>query len=140
MTELSGIFNWSVAGLARLREQGRFTEPSESQQALDEYRLHSNSARLFLQQHCIEAPEGSVPTRNLYGLYTHFCRENHYDALKEIELKSEVLKAYPPVKERRPRGEGRRTSYCGLSLAEDSVLACLPGTGGTAGTVYNLTV
>jgi putative DNA primase/helicase len=137
MSELSGIFNWSVAGLCRLREQGRFTEPSESQQALQEYRLQSNSARMFLNQFCTEEPGESVPTRRLHALYTAFCREGHYDALKEVEFKSEVLKAFPTVREGRPRGEGRRMSYCGLSLTEDSVLAALPGTGGTAGTVYN---
>jgi P4 family phage/plasmid primase-like protien len=136
-TELNGIFNWAIAGLSRLRQQARFTQPSESQKALSEYRLHSNSARLFLDEYCTADHEGTVSTRRLYALYTVFCRECHYDALKEVEFKSEVLKAFPTVREGRPRGEGRRMSYCGLSLTEDSVLAALPGTGGTAGTVYN---
>jgi putative DNA primase/helicase len=48
--ELPGIFCWSLEGLVRLRERGRFVESSVSNTALVDYRGESNPTRAFLTE------------------------------------------------------------------------------------------
>src|SRR5205823_3889087 len=43
--ELPGIFNWALAGLARLRSQKQFTEPQISEAEKLQYKRDSNPAR-----------------------------------------------------------------------------------------------
>ena len=57
-TELPGIFNWSLDGLRRLRQQGAFTEPDLSRVALDDHRRGCNSARDFLAEQVVAAEGG----------------------------------------------------------------------------------
>jgi putative DNA primase/helicase len=116
--EMSGILNWSVAGQGRLRAQGRFTQPTISQEAASEFRRQANSARLFLEEYCKETPGGYVVKGDLYQSYCTFCKHERHESLKSHEFSKEVLKHFPSVTDKaRPRvGEARLTSYSGLSL------------------------
>jgi len=50
LAELPGIFNWALLGLARLREQGRFTEPAACSRAVQEYRIDCDPVREILSE------------------------------------------------------------------------------------------
>ena len=81
--ELSGMLNWAIAGLHRLRKQGRFTESEVCNRALNEYRAESNPARLFLSEHCREELNESVGTQELYEAYREWCEGHGYRPLLE---------------------------------------------------------
>ncbi|WP_447986372.1 DNA primase family protein [Nitrospira sp. Nam74] len=116
--EMSGILNWSIAGQARLREQGRFTQPKVSQDAACEFRRQANSARLFLEEYCTATTGVYVNKGELYQSYCTFCKQERHEPLKSHEFSKEVLKHFPSVTDKaRPRvGEARLTCYGGLSL------------------------
>ncbi len=51
--EASGITNWAIDGLARLRQNRRFTEPALSKETLHEYRRDNSKVLAFMQDRLI---------------------------------------------------------------------------------------
>lgn len=47
--ELSGVLNYALAGLVRLRQQGQFTISVASQRSLDRFRIQADNVAVFLQ-------------------------------------------------------------------------------------------
>jgi putative DNA primase/helicase len=84
-TELSGIFNWVLEGLARLLAQGKFTVCDAVKQARKQYELESDSVKMFLED------RGYAPSANLY-----ISLENLYTEYKEFC----VCDGYRPVHKR----------------------------------------
>jgi P4 family phage/plasmid primase-like protien len=121
--ELPGAFNWAVAGLRRLRKQGRFTAPKVSVEALNEYRQESNPARVFLVENYEAAdanqPGAEVKCAELYRDYKTWAEGNGYRPLGERAFGKEVRRAFPQVERRRlgSRG-GQEWHYVGV--------CCLP--------------
>ncbi|QJB41724.1 DNA primase [Chitinophaga oryzae] len=77
--ELSGVFNWVLAGLRRLMEQKKFSPCDAATQQLQQYQQQSDSLLMFLED------EGYRPSRiaflllkNLYTQYKIFCSDNGY--------------------------------------------------------------
>lgn len=120
--ELPGIFNWAVAGLHRLRQQGSFTAPRICQDALDDYRLESNPAKEFLLESCEENSLGETSTVLLYDAYKKWCGENGYRPLGERQFGKEVRRAFPRS-ERRNLGSrsGREYKYTRLLMKNQSL-------------------
>lgn len=118
--ELSGIFNWAVAGLYRLRKQGRFTQPKLSQEALADYRIESNPARGFLEEYCDANSMDSVSSQDLYDAYKTWCGRNGYRPLGEKIFGKEVKRVFPNVEKRKlgPRGD-RFYAYQGVTFFAD---------------------
>ena len=48
--ELSGVFNWVLQGLNRLLEQKKFSDCEAAQQAVEQYKIESNSVQMFLNE------------------------------------------------------------------------------------------
>lgn len=72
--ELSGVFNWVLEGLKRLLEQKRFSDCKAAQQAVEQYKIESNSINLFFSEH--EAEKSLTDTqliKDVYPLYKTFC-------------------------------------------------------------------
>ena len=113
--ELPGIFLWAVKGLKRLRANGRFTEPAACEQVLDDYRLESNPARVFLGEYVVAADGKSVPCKELYQRYTEWCKENGFEALNSAQFGKELGKQLPAVRRVRTTTKGDRAwVYAGL--------------------------
>lgn len=115
--ELPGIFLWSVKGLRRLREQQRFTEPQVCKDAVAEYKLESNPAKMFLLEHCEAISSERIGCTVLYEAYTEWCGKNGFKALGERQFGKEVNRGFPDVKrerESRVLNGGRPYYYQGL--------------------------
>lgn len=72
-SELSGILNWSILGLKRLLEQGRFTESKRSAENREYYMRNSDSALAFVTERCsfdrfVQTEKGKV-----WDAYRLFC-------------------------------------------------------------------
>jgi putative DNA primase/helicase len=66
--ELSGINNWALRGLARLRSNGRFVIPAATQKAVNDYRRDNSPEFAFIQD-CV-AVSPAVSPGNLAGVET----------------------------------------------------------------------
>jgi P4 family phage/plasmid primase-like protien len=120
--ELPGIFNWALQGLARLRQQGRFTTSEVCGKALDKYRTENNPARLFLVENCVEGAEVRVQCETLYYAYRRWCELKGYVPLSDGPFGKEVLRVFPRVEWRRITILGKRIPhYCGIHNNEANV-------------------
>lgn len=96
--ELPGIFNWAVSGFQSLQQRGYFIEPPVSIEAKREFRLESNPAQAFLQDHYIADPKASILTTHVYTAYEFVCKERGNKPLSDANFGKEVRKAFPSVK------------------------------------------
>jgi putative DNA primase/helicase len=134
-TEVSGVNNWALEGLARLRKNGRFSIPAKTEEALNEYKRNSSPEYGFIQDRCIvekwcnsgnlmgvemtdEAQ--SIDGSKFFGAYTDWC----IDCGKQTpDSKDWVLRRMktllPKVEEKRgayKKGVPRMTTYNGIGL------------------------
>ena len=64
--ELPGILNWSLDGLTRLGEQGRFTMPSSAQAAFVALQDLASPVRAFVRDCCVTGPDEEVVIDELW--------------------------------------------------------------------------
>lgn len=73
-SELSGVFNWVLNGLNRLLEQKRFSNCDAAQKAVEQYKLESNSIKLFFDENGYKtSPTDYQLIKDIYPLYKTFC-------------------------------------------------------------------
>lgn len=77
--ELPGVFNWVLAGLSKLLQQGDFSKCTAAIQAVDRYRKDSDSVALFLEDGCFApSKDDRVSLKEFYSLYKDFCKDSTY--------------------------------------------------------------
>ena len=75
--ELPGILNWALAGLAALREQGRFTEAPGVLAVTEEFRRESNPVSGFVEECCdVGDPQAWTASSDLYEAYRSWAEVN----------------------------------------------------------------
>ena len=74
--ELPGIFNWSLAGLQRLRNRGRFVQPDSSADAILELEGLTSPVAAFVAERCLVDPRQSVLCGDLYDAWKDWCDVN----------------------------------------------------------------
>jgi phage/plasmid-associated DNA primase len=104
-------------GLERLREQGRFSSAKICDDALADYRLESNPARMFLQERCEANPDAKVISAKLYEAYSRWAKANGYTPLSAAKMGGEVRRAFQKMQRRQ---EGRIWHYVGIAFNEFS--------------------
>ncbi|PRY90854.1 DNA primase family protein [Mongoliibacter ruber] len=85
--ELSGVFNWVLAGLNRLLEERRFSNCEAALKAVEQYKIESNSVQMFL----IENEYKSSTTKyklitELYPDYRAFCGDDGIPPFKKTNF------------------------------------------------------
>jgi len=85
--ELSGVFNWVLQGLNRLLEQKRFSDCEAAQQAVEQYKIESNSVQMFLNEN---EYKGSLTNykliKDLYPEYRAFCIDDGTTPFKKTNF------------------------------------------------------
>ncbi len=76
--ELSGVFNWVLAGLQRLLKQKRFTKSEIVERAIKSYRAESDSVACYLAEADRE-PNGLL--KDIYSDYRGYCSDSGMKAL-----------------------------------------------------------
>lgn len=80
--ELSGVFNWVLAGLRRLLTQKNFSPSDAAKIALADYRRESDSVLLFLEEEDYTSSlEAWVLLKTLYAEYRSYCLEAGFKPL-----------------------------------------------------------
>lgn len=77
--ELAGVFNWALEGLKRLLENKKFTHSEKVKDAIDSYKKHSDSVKMFLDDnnYIIDAND-TMPLKELYIEYKAYCLDCGY--------------------------------------------------------------
>lgn len=97
-SELSGVFNWVLAGLERLINHKQFTHCEAVVQARKQYELESDSVKMFLHENGYVASDtGYIALQDLYEKYKQFC---HNDGYRQVNL----------------RNFGKRLRACGIGF------------------------
>jgi len=75
--ELSGVFNWVLQGLNRLLEQKKFSDCEAAQQAVEQYKIESNSVQMFLNENEYKGSSINYKLiKDLYPEYRAFCNDD----------------------------------------------------------------
>jgi len=83
-SELSGVFNWVLEGLNRLLKQKQFSKCDAAQNAVEQYKLESNSVQMFLTENEYKPnAENHILIKDLYSNYKGFCVEDGMTPFKK---------------------------------------------------------
>lgn len=75
LAELPGIFNIALRGLARLFDQGRFTDCPSSDAAKEAWRLETDQVRQFVEACCVVDKHARVASGSLFQAYRYWANE-----------------------------------------------------------------
>jgi putative DNA primase/helicase len=77
--ELSGVFNWVLEGLERLLAQGNFSKSAAIDNALENYKLNSDTVYLFLEDaNYRHSDDKKIQMKILYQDYKEYCTDSGY--------------------------------------------------------------
>lgn len=94
-TELSGVFNWVMGGLRRLRLQKKFTQCVAADQALATYKLESDSTAGFLEEGSWQPrEEHRIGKGELYRAYQDYCRDSGHRPLSKPNFGKRLIKTH----------------------------------------------
>jgi putative DNA primase/helicase len=91
--ELSGVFNWLLAGLERIISQKKFTLSERSDKALEDFRRQSDSVALFVEEFNYRPDESrKEPVAELYARYKTFCFDDGYKPVGKNKFSARLEK------------------------------------------------
>lgn len=112
--ELSGVLNWALAGLARLKgNRGVFTRSEACEAMKCRHRLDSNPARQFLAD-TVEAadPASLVSAPDLFSEYRHWCDANGFThRLTSNAFTKEVKHLFPAAEKQVKKKDGKSVRH-----------------------------
>lgn len=86
-TEKAGIMNWTLEGLKRLREIGKFTISQDGEKAFAKYRKESDVVAAFVED--MEFVLSDTPKTllsQLYAKFSNWCKENGYKSMNKYNF------------------------------------------------------
>lgn len=110
MRELSGIFNWSIAGLKRLNERKGFERHDFMGEAIEELREQSNPAELYFKE-CVEVSmnDGSyIEKGEMYDKYKAWASQNGLYTLNSARFSQAVYRKFSKATPKTTHWEGKR--------------------------------
>ena len=115
--ELSGVLNWALDGLRKLRNYGDFPIMESSETRKEEWKRQSDSLYWFVQECVDRDPDSWVVKRDFFQAYAEFCEMRDIQAKHPEAVGRELQRHIPQVRTYRPRGiKGRPPAWSGLSL------------------------
>jgi len=117
--EMPGIFNWAYAGLKRLRERGRFLQPSRAKSHLRELTDLTSPVTVFLRDECTFEPGAYISKQAIFDAYLKHATEHGRTFKSNMEQFSKDLGAAWPERESQHVriGDGKRVRvWVGLRL------------------------
>jgi len=116
--ELTGILNWSIAGLHRLRDRGYFVQPGSAAEAVQDFEDLGSPIGAFLRERCVIAPGRVVAVGRLFEIWTEWCQSQGRDRSGTAQTFGRDLRAaVPGLKVTQPREGGvQHRFYDGVGL------------------------
>jgi len=120
MRELPAILEWSLAGLARLRERGRFMQPRSGQAMIDELMELASPVQAFVNEWCELGPEREVAKADIFRSYSTWAAANGHHSPTKGTFGRDLRAQLPGLENKKARmPDGRREQrYVGIALRE----------------------
>ncbi|MBI4856729.1 MAG: hypothetical protein HY818_08315 [Acetobacterium woodii] len=116
--EAAGILNWALAGLARLQaNQYRFSNSTQSDAALEDYRIAGSSVLSFVDELCVIKNQTQVSATELFQAYAHYCQDSGLRSVSQKRFWMELKEAFPELEKIRELVT-RRILYAGIELLD----------------------
>ena len=116
-SELSGIVNWALDGLARLQQQRRFSRSGAVEEATQGHREDCDPIRDFLEDCCVLDPSADVESLTLYREYQQWCERTGHRPFNDSSF-GRRLRSQAPIERKQLRVDGRRVRrYVGVRLS-----------------------
>lgn len=109
--ELSGILNWAIAGLRRLRtefDKGGFPKLGGGAEILQDHRRTCDTEREFLEEFYTVREKVMLSSSKVYGTYRTWCESNGYRPKGANRFAQDVRRVYPGVVAGRDWLDGKR--------------------------------
>jgi len=92
--ELSGVFNWILQGLGRLLKQKNFTKSAAVNKQLQDYKKHSDSVQMFLEEAGYEkGGNEAVLFGDLFKEYISYCTESNHRSTSKLNFSQKLKNA-----------------------------------------------
>jgi len=113
LTELPGIFNWTIAGWQRRSERGHFAQPNSALDAVRQLEDLGSPIGAFLHEECEVEPSCTVEANRLFRAWTDWCgRVGREHPGSTQTFGHDLRAALPGLKTIQPReGDGRLRYY-----------------------------
>ena len=117
LAALSGILNWSIAGLRRLHTRGYFIQPESSQVDIDELENQASPVLAWGKERCVLDLGRTARSDELAVDYEDWRGENKYSSIPRPHFFRQLRAAFPDIKPGKAgaRGEQYRC-YRGIGL------------------------
>jgi putative DNA primase/helicase len=119
LQEASGIFNWALAGLDRLRERGYFITPASAAAAQRHLEDLSSPVGAFIRDCCITGSNLIVSKADLWTVWKAWSADEGLGHGTKANLLKDIYAAVPGARSTKPRDEeegDRVPSVTGLAL------------------------
>jgi putative DNA primase/helicase len=118
LTELPGILLWAIDGWKRLQERGRFVQPDEGREMLNELDDLASPIGAFVRERCYVDPGARATVADLFTDWKRWCEvKGRKEPGNEQTFGRDLLAAVPTLKRVRGReGEERYRAYEGIGL------------------------
>lgn len=128
-TELPGILNWALDGLARLTARGYFKQPGAAQQIIDNQRQESAPISAFIDQCCVTGEQEWISKEFLFAAWQSWCYRNNYKNVgTTASFATDLYAARAGLNDTRRRVNGKLTRmFTGITLATEPGMVCPPG-------------
>ena len=113
--EMSGILNWALDGLDRLRKRGFFRTPASSQESIRELEDAAEPVRAFLREWCEQGPTQRVKVKMIYPVYRAWAEENGHTPLEKNSFGRALRGQIPKLD---TTGVGAKRTYVGVALSK----------------------
>lgn len=74
--ELTGVLNWIIEGLQRLKSNGGFSECLSCTEELRTYRAESDCVARFMEANYLSTSEYTIPMKDIHSEYSKFCEDS----------------------------------------------------------------
>jgi len=119
LQERPGIFLWAVEGLKRLRQRGRFVQPTSGMETVSRMVELSSPVTAFVQDSCELNTGKIVAKRTLFETWRRWCQESGHEPGSLATFGRNLMAAFPEVQSSRPREDGTRVNtYAGIGLRQ----------------------
>jgi putative DNA primase/helicase len=119
--ELSSLLNWALEGLARIRQQRRYSYNKTVEETTEFYQKAADPVYAFLKDRCEQSSDDWIEKDELYEIFKQYCLENNIPVLKPNSFgRSLQNQTDVRVKSYRPTYEGKRLhAWQGIKIVED---------------------
>jgi putative DNA primase/helicase len=116
--EMSGIFNWALAGLKSYQTIGGLKPPKAVEDATEAYRRSQSLVERFIDERCTRARDKESEATALYGEFRRWSEAVGETALSQKRFGAEMKKLFPCNRSTAGMCKGRYI-YVGVGLVED---------------------